>query len=285
MYKIVITGAHGQLGQCLQKLESDYPQYKFVFASAAELDITDEGNVQDFFNEHRPHYCINAAAYTKVDLAEKEPQKAFAVNVQGVENLAQACKAHAAILIHISTDYVFGGDTLLSYDEEAWTAPTGVYGRTKLEGEERALEENPHTLILRTSWLYSEFGKNFVKTMLSLFKTKDELGIVADQYGQPTYAVDLAEAIMHIVAAPRKHFGIYHFSNYGETTWFGFAKEIAHLSGASIPIKPLTTAEYPTPAPRPARSTLALDKIERDYGIEPQYWQNSLATCLENLKD
>jgi len=159
-----------------------------------------------------------------------------------------------------------------------------VYGNSKREGEILALEANPNTIILRTSWLYSEFNKNFVKTMLHLFSTKEELGIVADQYGQPTNAADLAEAIMTIISSPKKIFGIYHFSNYGETTWYDFASKIAELSGSSILLKPLTTAEYPTPAKRPERSTMCLDKIEQDYKIIPEYWENSLEECINILQ-
>ncbi|OBS12060.1 dTDP-4-dehydrorhamnose reductase [Elizabethkingia miricola] len=284
MEKILVTGGNGQLGNCLKKLEEQYSDYEFLFTSSSELDITNEDSVKKIFEDFQPQYCINASAYTAVDLAETEKEKAYAVNAYGVENLAKASAENNAIFIHVSTDYVFDGVTNLAYTEDDFTDPIGVYGNSKREGEILALEANPNTIILRTSWLYSEFNKNFVKTMLHLFNTKDELGIVADQYGQPTNAADLAEAIMTIISSPKKIFGIYHFSNYGETTWYDFASKIAELSGSSILLKPLTTAEYPTPAKRPERSTMCLDKIEQDYKIIPEYWENSLEECINILQ-
>ncbi|MDX8568001.1 dTDP-4-dehydrorhamnose reductase [Elizabethkingia sp. HX XZB] len=284
MEKILVTGGNGQLGNCLKKLEEQYSDYEFLFTSSSELDITNEDSVKKIFEDFQPQYCINASAYTAVDLAETEKEKAYAVNAYGVENLAKASAENNAIFIHVSTDYVFDGVTNLAYTEDDFTDPIGVYGNSKREGEILALEANPNTIILRTSWLYSEFNKNFVKTMLHLFSTKEELGIVADQYGQPTNAADLAEAIMTIISSPKKIFGIYHFSNYGETTWYDFASKIAELSGSSILLKPLTTAEYPTPAKRPERSTMCLDKIEQDYKIIPEYWENSLEECINILQ-
>ncbi|MHC6201262.1 dTDP-4-dehydrorhamnose reductase [Elizabethkingia miricola] len=284
MEKILVTGGNGQLGNCLKKLEEQYSDYEFLFTSSSELDITNEDSVKKIFEDFQPQYCINASAYTAVDLAETEKEKAYAVNAYGVENLAKASAENNAVFIHVSTDYVFDGVTNLAYTEDDFTDPIGVYGNSKREGEILALEANPNTIILRTSWLYSEFNKNFVKTMLHLFSTKDELGIVADQYGQPTNAADLAEAIMTIISTPKKIFGIYHFSNYGETTWYDFASKIAELSGSSIKLKPLTTAEYPTPAKRPERSTMCLDKIEQDYKIIPEYWENSLEECINILQ-
>lgn len=216
-------------------------------------------------------------------MAEKEKDKAFAVNADGVANLAQACVDYKATLIHVSTDYVFDGDTNLPYSEDDFTNPIGVYGESKRRGEELALDINPKTIILRTSWLYSEFNKNFVKTMLNLFSQKTELGIVADQFGQPTNANDLAEAIMKIIGNPNKTFGIFHFSNYPETTWFDFAKKIAEFSKSSIQLNALTTEQYLTPAKRPVRSTMSLDKIEEIYKIEPKHWEHSLEECVDTL--
>jgi dTDP-4-dehydrorhamnose reductase len=284
MKKIVIIGGNGQLGNCIRKIAPDFEnKYEFVFTDSKTLDITDEDQVNDFFYDHKPDFCINASAYTAVDLAEKEEEKAFAVNAYGVAHLAQACADHKSILIHVSTDYVFDGDTNLSYSEDDFTNPIGVYGQSKRKGEELALEINPKTVILRTSWLYSEFNKNFLKTMINLFSQKDELGIVADQFGQPTNANDLAEAILEIIETPNKTFGIFHFSNYPETTWFEFAKKIAEFSKSTVKLNPLTTEQYPTPAKRPTRSTLALDKIEQVYKIEPKHWENSLEDCVNTL--
>lgn len=272
------------MGNCIRKIAPDFENsYEFIFTDSQTLDITDEDQVSSFFYDNKPDYCINASAYTAVDLAEKEIDKAFAVNADGVGYLAQACADHKSILIHISTDYVFDGDTNLPYSEDDFTSPTGIYGESKRKGEELALEINPRTIVLRTSWLYSEFNKNFVKTMLNLFSQKDELGIVADQFGQPTNANDLAEAIMDIVQNPKKSFGVFHFSNYPETTWFEFAKKIAEFSNSSVQLNPLTTEQYPTPAKRPARSTMSLDKIEEIYKIEPKHWENSLEESVRIL--
>ena len=285
MKKILVIGGNGQLGNCLQKLSTDFSnQYTFEFTGSDALDITDSFAVTEYFDDFKPNYCINASAYTAVDLAETEPEKAFAVNADGVANLAEACKSNKATLIHVSTDYVFDGETNLSYDEDNFTNPIGVYGASKRKGEELALELNPKTIILRTSWLYSEFNKNFVKTMLNLFSSKDELNIVADQYGQPTNANDLAEAILQIIETEPKTYGIFHFSNYPETTWYDFAVKIAEFSGSNIKLNPITTDQYPTPAKRPARSTMSLDKIQNTYHIEPKHWEHSLHSCITTLQ-
>lgn len=285
MKRILVVGGNGQLGRCLQKLAPKYhDRFDFNFTGSEALDITDKAQIEKEFEEYKPDFVINASAYTAVDLAEKDEEKAFAVNATGVGYLAEVCNDYSAILIHISTDYVFDGETNLGYSEDDFTNPIGVYGASKQKGEELALENNPKTIILRTSWLYSEFNKNFVKTMLHLFEVKDELGVVADQYGQPTNANDLAEAIMDIIEAKNKTFGIYHYSNYPETTWYEFAQKIKEFSGSDVKLKAISTADFPTPAKRPRRSTMSLDKIEKDYQIEPKYWENSLQECIEILK-
>lgn len=282
--KILVIGGNGQLGNCFRKLAPDYSfGYEFCFTGSDTLDITDRDAVLDFVEAYKPHFCINASAYTAVDLAETEKEKAYAVNAEGVAHLAEACAAHKVILIHISTDYVFDGETNIPYSEDNFTSPAGVYGASKLAGEENALDLNPQTIVIRTSWLYSEFNKNFVKTMLNLFSQKSELGIVADQFGQPTNANDLAEAVMQIIESPVRKFGVYHFSNYPETSWHGFASKIAEIVGSPIKLNAITTAEFPTPAKRPKRSTMSLDKIETDYGVTPKHWEHSLADCLQIL--
>ncbi len=284
MKKILIIGGNGQLGNCLNKLISGYAlDYEFHFTDYDTLDITNQKQINEYFSEYEPHYCINVSAYTAVDLAEQEKEKAFAINAEGVKHLAEVCAEKGIDLIHISTDYVFDGDTNIPYSEDDFTNPLSVYGASKLEGENLALENNPKTIIIRTSWLYSEFGKNFVKTMLNLFGSKDELNLVADQFGQPTNANDLAEVIMKIISTEEKEYGVFHFSNYPETTWFDFAKKIAELSKSKIKINPISTEQYPTPAKRPMRSTMCLDKIENSYNIEPKYWENSLEECMEIL--
>ena len=285
MKKILVTGANGQLGQCLQKISSQFEEFEFIFTDSETLDITNKEEVNDFFWQNAPDFCINAAAYTAVDLAETEVEKAFLVNADGTENLAEACAENNAQFIHVSTDYVFDGENNLSYTEEDFTNPLGVYGASKLEGDEMALEVNPCSVILRTSWVYSEFGKNFVKTMLSLFATKEELNIVADQFGQPTNANDLAEAIMKIIKSAKITPGIFNFSNLGRISWFDFAEKIAELSEAKIKLNAIETSQYPTPAKRPKNSVLDLDKISKTYAIQLKPWEESLEDCVQILQN
>ena len=284
MKKILVTGANGQLGQSLQKLSQKEKAFQFLFTDSETLDITNKEEVLNFFWQNEPDVCINAAAYTAVDLAETDTEKAFLVNADGTENLALVCAEYNAQFIHVSTDYVFDGTNNLEYTEEDFTNPLGVYGASKLAGEELALEANPCAIILRTSWVYSEFGKNFVKTMLSLFATKEELNVVADQYGQPTNATDLAEAILTIVKTEKKTPGIFNFSNEGKISWYDFAQKIAELSGSKIKINPIVTSQYPTPAKRPQNSTLDLSKIKSTYHINIKPWEESLAKTIQLLK-
>lgn len=285
MKKILVTGANGQLGQCLQKISSQFEEFEFIFTDSETLDITNKEEVNDFFWQNAPDFCINAAAYTAVDLAETEVEKAFLVNADGAENLAEACAENNAQFIHVSTDYVFDGENNLAYTEEDFTNPLGVYGASKLAGDELALEVNPCSVILRTSWVYSEFGKNFVKTMLNLFATKEELNIVADQFGQPTNANDLAEAIMKIIKSEKINPGIFNFSNLGRISWFDFAEKIAELSDAKIKLNAIETSQYPTPAKRPKNSVLDLDKISKTYAVPLKPWEESLEDCVQILQN
>ena len=285
MKKILVTGANGQLGQCLQKISSQFEEFEFIFTDSETLDITNKEEVNDFFWQNAPDFCINAAAYTAVDLAETDIEKAFLVNADGTENLAEACAENNAQFIHVSTDYVFDGEYNLAYTEEDFTNPLGVYGASKLAGDELALEVNPCSVILRTSWVYSEFGKNFVKTMLNLFATKEELSIVADQFGQPTNANDLAEAIMKIIKSEKITPGIFNFSNLGRISWFDFAEKIAELSDAKIKLNAIETLQYPTPAKRPKNSVLDLDKISKTYAVPLKPWEESLEDCVQILQN
>ncbi len=285
MKKILVTGANGQLGQCLQKISSQFEEFEFIFTDSETLDITNKEEVNDFFWQNAPDFCINAAAYTAVDLAETDVEKAFLVNADGTENLAEACAENNMQFIHVSTDYVFDGENNLAYTEEDFTNPLGVYGASKLAGDELALEVNPCSVILRTSWVYSEFGKNFVKTMLNLFATKEELNIVADQFGQPTNANDLAEAIMKIIKSEKITPGIFNFSNLGRISWFDFAEKIAELSEAKIKLNAIETSQYPTPAKRPKNSVLDLDKISKTYGVQLKPWEESLEGCVQILQN
>lgn len=285
MKKILVTGANGQLGQCLQKISEKFEEYEFIFTDYDTLDITNREEISKFFWQNEPNVCINTAAYTAVDLAENDEEKAFLINADGAENLAAICGENNVQFIHISTDYVFDGEKNLAYTEEDFTNPIGVYGASKLAGDELSINVNSDTIILRTSWVYSEYGKNFVKTMLNLFETKDELSIVADQFGQPTYAIDLAKAIMKIIDSQKYVSGIYNFSNYGKISWYQFAQKIAEISGSKIKLTPINTYQYPTPAKRPKNSTLNLEKIEKTYNIKIKPWEKSIEECIQNLKN
>ena len=271
--RVLVTGAKGQLGSDLL-CELSKRNIEAVGIDIEDLDITDAAAtkklIEGINNKTKLDAIIHCAAYTAVDAAEDNEALVTKINAEGTKNIAEVAKTLDVAMMYISTDYVFDGETDLPYTEDDFTNPLGVYGASKLEGENLALEKNPKTIIIRTSWLYSEFNKNFVKTMLNLFSTKDELNVVADQFGQPTNANDLAKVIMKIIRTEEKEYGIFHFSNYPETTWFDFAQKIAELSESKIKINPITTDQYPTPAKRPMRSTMCLDKIENSYNIEPR---------------
>jgi dTDP-4-dehydrorhamnose reductase len=284
MANILVTGANGQLGSEIRGLAAAQPQHRFLFNDRDEVDITDASQVDACFAGFEPHYCINCAAYTAVDKAETDADMAFRINAAAVRNLATACTTHHTKFIHISTDYVFDGRGTEPYNEDHPTAPVSAYGKTKLQGEQEALAANKDTIIIRTSWVYSEHGHNFVKTMLRLMQSKPELGVVADQWGSPTYAADLAEVILQIVASGTWVPGIYHYSNAGAITWHQFAKAINEIAGYSCNVKPITTAEYPTPASRPTYSVMDTRKIQQVYGIQLKDWKESLRTCLQKLQ-
>jgi dTDP-4-dehydrorhamnose reductase len=242
--------------------------------------------VRHYFNTYQPQFCINCAAYTAVDRAEQEKDRAFHINAEAAGVLAAVCKEHDCKFIHISTDYVFDGTATAPYKEDSPTNPQCVYGASKLEGEKQALQFNPDSIIIRTSWLYSEYGKNFVKTMLKLMKEKDEINVVNDQFGSPTYAADLAEAIMVIINNQQsiiKTHGIYHFSNDGIISWYEFAVAIKKISGSKCKINPIPTSQYPTPAKRPAFSSLDSTKIQKTFGIQIKDWKDSLANSLADF--
>ena len=303
---VLVTGANGQLGQAIKSISRKYPEIDFVFCSSSDLDITNLENCQVVFDEFQPQFCINAAAYTAVDKAESEPAKAFDINANGAENLAITCKKFNTILIHISTDFVFDAyfsEGIAYYDRELRLPlksnlgltetdvpfPSGVYGLTKLQGEQAIQANWDKHFIIRTSWVYSQFGNNFMKTMLRLASERDRLSVVADQIGTPTNAVDLAEVLIKIIESchseliSASNYGIYNFSNQGQCSWYDFAKEIFHQKGVSIDLKPIPTSAYPTPAKRPAYSVLDKTKIKRTFGVEIKEWQTSLATCINQL--
>ncbi|WP_445453399.1 dTDP-4-dehydrorhamnose reductase [Flavobacterium sp. 25HG05S-40] len=279
---ILVTGANGQLGQSLQWMASKYPEVHFVFCSSTDLDITNLDHCVSVFSKIQPNYCINTAAYTAVDKAESEPQKAHLINVVGAQNLAEVCKRHKTILLHLSTDFVFDGDKNAPYNEEDLPNPTGIYGHTKLEGERAIQSVLEAYYIIRTSWVYSQFGSNFMKTMLRLADERDSISVVNDQIGTPTNALDLAEALIKIILTDNRqsttnHFGIYHFSNEGSCSWYDFAKMIFEINNIRINLHPIPTTSFPTPAKRPKYSVLDKAKIKAVFGIEIKNWEQSLA--------
>lgn len=280
---VLVTGANGQLGKELQQLEKKWPSFRFLFLSREDLPIHHFELVRNFFKASKPSVLINCAAYTAVDKAEQEPLLARQVNAEAVGVLAAVCAANQCRFIHISTDYVFDGTATSPYKEQDLTAPQSVYGQTKLEGERQALLANPQTLIIRTSWVYSSFGKNFVKTIIRLLQDKPQISVVQDQLGSPTFAADLANAILQIISSNNWIPGIYNYSNSGIISWYQFAQEIGKLVGSSTPIKGISTAEYPTPAKRPAWSVLDTSKIVSTYGVTIKDWKESLGQCFREL--
>jgi dTDP-4-dehydrorhamnose reductase len=277
---VLVTGANGQLGQAIQFVAGNYPNINFVFCSSSNLDITNKENCDSVFNKEKPDFCINAAAYTAVDKAESEPEKAVLINVIGAKNLAEACKNFNSKLIHISTDFVFDGSKNSPYNETDLPNPKGVYGQTKLEGEIAIQEVFDAYFIIRTSWVYSQFGNNFMKTMLRLASERTSLSIVNDQIGTPTNAIDLAECLVTIITEHSKlnteHYGIYNFSNEGQCSWFDFAKKIFEINQVKIDVIPIPTTQFPTPAERPKYSVLDKAKIKSTFGIEIKPWEQSI---------
>ena len=277
---VLVTGANGQLGQAIQFVAGNYPNINFVFCSSSDLDITNKENCDSLFNKEKPDFCINAAAYTAVDKAESEPEQAHLINCIGAKNLAETCKEFNAKLIHISTDFVFDGSKNSPYNEADLPNPKGVYGQTKLEGEIAIQEVFDAYFIIRTSWVYSQFGNNFMKTMLRLASERTSLSIVNDQIGTPTNAVDLAECLVTIITEHSKlnteHYGIYNFSNEGQCSWFDFAKKIFEINQVKIDVIPIPTTQFPTPAERPKYSVLDKTKIKSTFGIEIKPWEQSI---------
>lgn len=284
MKKILVTGANGQLGKELRDLASSYPQFEFLFLSREDLPIHHFELVRNVFASFVPDFCINCAAYTAVDKAEQEPELANIVNAASVGILAAVSAAHDCRFIHVSTDYVYGGDASEPYTEDAPTSPSSVYGKTKLAGEKEAIENDPLAVIIRTSWVYSYHGNNFVKTMIRLMKDRKEISVVNDQKGSPTWAADLASFILHIISQAQWHPGIYNYSNDGEITWYDFAVEIKRLLAADCIVHPIPTSAYPTPAKRPAYSVLNKQKINRVFGVDPENWKDSLEKCINQLQ-
>lgn len=284
--KVLVTGSNGQLGSEIRNISNDYKQFDFYFTNRDSLNICDYSNVKNFVESNKIEAIINCAAYTQVDKAENDRENAFKVNSTGVSNLVQVSEEHNAKLIHVSTDYVFDGTNHSPFKETDATSPLGVYGSSKLEGEKFLVNSNVNGVVIRTSWLYSKFGANFVKTMMRLGRERDSLDVISDQIGSPTNARDLAVSCLEILSKNTKlntNGHIYHFSNEGVASWFDFARAIMELSGISCRVNPIETKDYPTPATRPSYSVLNKSKIKEDFKIEIPYWRDSLKDCIENL--
>jgi len=284
MTNILVTGSNGQLGSEIIELSKDY-DYNFFFTNKTNLDITNEDDIKSFCDLNSINTIINCAGYTAVDKAEEDKINADLVNRKAVKRLAKISKENNIKLIHISTDYVFDGTNNRPYCEEYQTNPNSVYGQTKLDGENEMIKINPYnSIIIRTSWLYSSFGNNFVKTMLRLGKEKDELGVIFDQIGTPTYAIDLAKTILDILPKINNDkVTIYNYSNEGVLSWYDFAKEIMQMANLDCNINPIETFQYPTPSKRPHYSLLNKSKIKREFSLDIPYWKDSLDKCLKVL--
>lgn len=280
---ILVTGANGQVGKELRECSLTHTGFEFVFVSKEDLPIDQVNQVGDYLSALKPQYCINCAAYTAVDKAELEKDLAFRVNGESVGVLASVCHITDTKFMHISTDYVFNGTSVIPYREFDPVDPVNTYGASKLKGEELALANCPSSVIIRTSWVYSSFGSNFVKTMMRLMKERENLNVVSDQVGSPTYAADLAELFMQIINADKWVPGIYHYSNEGIISWCDFALAIKEFTDSNCSIHPIPTTSYPTPAKRPYYSAFDKEKIRAIYHIEIPGWKKSLEKCIGKL--
>ncbi len=285
--KILVTGANGQLGSEINELSVNYPDYEWIFCTREQMPLDDEKTCIDFLASSQPQFVVNCAAYTAVDKAElpEEKESLFAINATTVKAIAAFCKNNNIRLIHISTDYVFAGTGSVPYKETDATDPVNIYGASKLAGEQHITAVNSDAVIIRTAWVYSRYGKNFVKTMLRLMQEKPAISVVNDQTGTPTYAADLAQTIITIINTAEWHPGIYHFSNEGIISWFDFALAIKELSHSNCTVNPIPTSSFPTPAKRPAYSVLDKTKIKTTFGIHINNWRDSLAGCLQKIQD
>ncbi len=291
MKRILVTGSNGQLGNELKSLEANFPNFHFIFADRSTLDLSDSSTIQTFCQANTFDYCINAGAYTKVDLAEKEQELCQQINVNGVKTLAEICFQKGIPFLHFSSDYVFNGIGTEPYIETDLTDPRGVYAKSKEEGEKALIKlasnyQNSKFCIIRTSWVYSTFGHNFVKTMIRLMNERPEISVVNDQIGSPTYAKDLAVTALKAVLAweeGKTLAPIYHFSNEGVCSWFDFARAIAEFIDYKGKVNPITTSQYPTPAPRPAYSVLNKSKVKAELDITIRSWEEALDECLQKL--
>jgi len=281
---ILVTGKNGQLGSELMGIQMSYPGYRFVFLDRKDLDLSTLEGLSGLFEQYQPAFFVNAGAYTAVDKAESDKELAMSVNGIAPGKIAAICKQFGTKLIHVSTDYVFDGNGEYPYLPDHPTSPVNYYGQSKLQGEQAAMEANNASIIIRTAWVYSAYGNNFVKTMLRLMNERPSIGVVSDQFGAPTYARDLAIAIMDIIEKGAGHYGIYHFSNEGKITWWDFAVAIKEIAGLNCQVNPISTADFPTPAKRPAYSVLDKDKLKKDYDVQPRDWKAALKECMGYLE-
>ena len=283
--RVLVTGGSGQLGTTLEKsVPSVEETIEFVFASSKDLDITDDRSVTDYVKQGDFDYCVNCAAYTQVDKAEADSERALLINQQGAKNLAKACHAGNIVLIHISTDFVFDGSKSSPYLETDRPSPLGIYGHSKFKGEQEVVRNMERYFIIRTSWLYSAYGHNFFKSMLKYGKERDQLSVVFDQVGTPTSAHDLAEIILKIISEEIDNYGIYHFSNEGVASWYDFATAIFDINHLEVDLKPIRSKEYPTPAERPAYSVMDKEKIKKVLKMDIPHWRESLLAVSEILR-
>lgn len=282
---VVVFGSKGQLGQSLQSVTNlEKNNYNFVFLAREESDITNIVLLENIFKKYKPKYVVNCAAYTQVDLAEDFKEEAFEINVSGTKNIAELCKDYSATLIHISTDFVFEGEKATLKNEKSLCNPINYYGLSKLLGEKEIEKILKEYFIIRTSWLYSEFGNNFVKTMLRLAKEREELNIINDQIGSPTYAIDLAKFLITIIKQKSRNFGVYHYSNEGVCSWYDFAVSIFEYAKVSTKVSPITSLKYQTKAIRPKFSVMSKEKVKSNFNIEINHWRSSLKECLNKIK-
>ncbi len=283
MHKTIILGASGQLGNCIARVAKEKQLDNILFPAESEANILSPELLKELFEKEKPVYVVNCAAYTAVDKAEEDIEKARLINKTGAGNIAALCREYNVTMIHVSTDFVFAGNQPKLLNENDPAEPVNIYGITKLEGEQVIAEILPEHFIIRTAWLYSEFGNNFVKTMQRLGRERDELGVIVDQVGTPTYGVDLAGVILDFITSGSKAYGVYHYSNEGAVSWYDFAQTVFELSGIQVKVKAVRTDEYVTKAVRPAWSVMDKSKIRQTLGVHVPYWRDSLKHCIEIL--
>jgi len=284
MQTILVTGSHGQLGNEMQQAANRYPSFQYIYTDVEELDICDKNALQAFVKDNKVNIIVNCAAYTAVDKAEDDVELCYRINRDAVRNIGEVAQENKVKVVHVSTDYVFDGTNHLPYTEDLPVCPATIYGKSKLEGEQALMESGDQVVILRTAWLYSSFGNNFVKTMMKLGTERDALNVIFDQIGTPTYAADLADTILTLLSHETFVPGIYHFSDEGVCSWYDFTKSIHRIAGITCDVRPIETKDYPARTPRPNYSVLNKAKIKSTYGINIPHWEESLEKCISLLQ-